>query len=307
MHHSSSKYLVIIAGPTGVGKTALAIQLANRLSCEIISADSRQFFKELNIGTAKPTGSELAQVKHHFINSHSILEQYDAAAYGKEAGDMINLLFKTYNINIVVGGSGLYIRGLLEGFDEMPEIPEGVRQELTRELDIQGLDPLLEELKEKDPNYFGIVDLNNPQRILRALEVIRHTGKTFSEFRKGSPKTSKPGNYSVIKVGLEMDRTTLYKRIDRRMDDMIAAGLFEEAQELKNYSGHNALQTVGYKEIFDYLDGKYDREEAIRLLKRNSRRYAKRQLTWFKRDEEYQWFTSDDLPGVMGYLKTCMV
>lgn len=285
------KKLVLIVGPTASGKTALAIDLALRWNTEIISADSRQIYKELEIGTAKPTDQELKLVKHHFINTHSVEELYNAAQFGMDAEALILRLFQKYDCLIACGGSGLYLKALLEGFDEMPEVPAEVRSQIVAQYQEKGLGWLQAEVKQKDPNYFETVDIQNPQRLMRALEVFAATGKPFSAWRKKSKKTLP---YSVIKVGLDLNRDKLYERIDARMDKMIVNGLFEEAAKFYPQKHLNALQTVGYQEIFGFMDDLYDKEEAIRLLKRNSRHYAKRQLTWFKRDAEVQWFQSSD-------------
>lgn len=289
--HVQGKKLVVIVGPTASGKTALAIDLALRWNTEIISADSRQIYKELEIGTAKPTDQELKLVKHHFINTHSVEEVYNAAQFGMDAEALILNLFRKHDCLIVCGGSGLYVKALLEGFDEMPEVPAEVRNQIVAQYQEKGLGWLQAEVKQKDPNYFETVDIQNPQRLMRALEVFAATGKPFSAWRKKSKKTLP---YSVIKVGLDLNRDKLYERIDARMDKMIVNGLFEEAAKFYPQKHLNALQTVGYQEIFGFMDDLYDKEEAIRLLKRNSRHYAKRQLTWFKRDAEVQWFQSSD-------------
>lgn len=285
------KKLVVIVGPTASGKTALAIDLALQWNTEIISADSRQIYKELEIGTAKPTDQELKLVKHHFINTHSVEEVYNAAQFGMDAEALILNLFQKYDCLIACGGSGLYLKALLEGFDEMPEVPAEVRSQIVAQYQEKGLGWLQAEVKQKDPNYFETVDIQNPQRLMRALEVFATTGKPFSEWRKKSKKTLP---YSVIKVGLDLNRDKLYERIDARMDKMIVNGLFEEAAKFYLQKHLNALQTVGYQEIFGFMDDLYDKQEAIRLLKRNSRHYAKRQLTWFQRDAEVQWFQSSD-------------
>ncbi|MFM8834177.1 MAG: tRNA (adenosine(37)-N6)-dimethylallyltransferase MiaA [Cytophagales bacterium] len=285
------KKLVVIVGPTASGKSTLAIDLALRWNTEIISADSRQIYKELEIGTAKPSDQELKLVKHHFVNTHSIEEVYNAAQFGMDAEALILHLFLKHDYLIVCGGSGLYLKALLEGFDEMPEVPAEVRDKIVAEYKDKGLGWLQAEVKHKDPNYFETVDIQNPQRLMRALEVFAATGKPFSEWRKKSKKTLP---YSLIKVGLDLNRDKLYERIDARMDKMITNGLFEEAAKFYPQKHLNALQTVGYQEIFDFMDGLFDKEEAIRLLKRNSRHYAKRQLTWFKRDAEVHWFQSSD-------------
>jgi len=279
--------LISIVGATAIGKTALGIEVAKKLKTDIISADSRQFYREMEIGTAKPTSEELEMVEHHFINSHSIKEYYSAGAFERDVLMKLDGLFKTNNNVLVVGGSGLYIKAIWEGFDEMPEVDDSIREDLNNQLKEKGLDSLLKELQEKDSVYFDQVDRQNHQRVIRALEVIRSTRKTFTEFRKRKPSIERP--FENVKIGLEMDREKLNERIDLRMDHMIISGLFEEAEKLYPHRHLNALQTVGYREIFDHLDGKYDREEAIRLLKRNSRRYAKKQMTWFKADPNIKW------------------
>lgn len=282
-----SKKLIVIVGPTAVGKTAVSIQLATHFKTEIISADSRQIYKELEIGTAKPSPEELAKVNHHFINTHSIEQDYDAGAYERDALALLDNLFKKYDSLVLCGGSGLYVKAVLEGFDEMPEIPEGTRERIIEEYQEKGLPWLQEKVKEVDPEYFDVVDQKNPHRLMRALEL--HVGGNKPQLQlRNKKKVIRP--FNVIKIGLELDREELYQRIDLRMDAMIAAGLFEEAKQFYPKRNLNALQTVGYREIFDFMDHQYDREEAIRLLKRNTRRYAKRQLTWFKRDQEIKWF-----------------
>jgi len=283
------KKLIVVVGPTAVGKTEAALQLAERFGTEIISADSRQVYRELEIGTAKPSPEELARVPHHFINTKSIGEEYDAGAYGGEALEKIHELFKKYDTLIMCGGSGLYIKAVLEGFDAMPEAPEGTREKLVEQYRQHGLSWLQEKLKAADPEYYDVVDIQNPHRLIRALELRSATDTPIQQLRAKN-KLQHP--FQIIKIGLELDRDVLYERIESRMDKMIAAGLFEEAKFFYPQRELNALQTVGYREIFDHLDGLYDREEAIRLLKRNSRRYAKRQLTWFKRDTEIRWFNT---------------
>jgi tRNA dimethylallyltransferase len=282
----STKKLIAIVGPTAVGKTAVAIELAERLKTEIISADSRQIFREMEIGTAKPSAEELARVQHHFINIKSIEEEYDAGQYGRDALEVVNQLFLTFDNLILCGGSGLYVKSLLEGFDEMPKIPDGVREIIIEEYNSKGLTWLQREVEKVDPDYFAEVDVKNPQRLMRALELNRASGKPLRTLRK---KQTKELPFEVVKIGLELPRRELYQHIDDRMDKMIEQGLFEEAAEFYPRRGLNALQTVGYQEIFGFMDGEYDREETVRLLKRNSRRYAKRQLTWFKRDKEIMW------------------
>jgi tRNA dimethylallyltransferase len=296
----SGKKLIVIVGPTAVGKTALAIHVAREFQTEIISADSRQIYRELTIGTAKPGEAELKEVPHHFINTHSIRENYDAARFGEAALVKIYSLFEAHEYAVVCGGSGLYIKALLEGFDDIPEVPDAVRDQLIEEFETKGLLWLQNKMRELDPEHFAAIDQKNPMRLMRALEVKMATGNSISSFQK---KVMKVLPFQVVKIGLELDRAKLYHRIDSRMDEMIAQGLFEEAARVYPFKDKNALQTVGYQEIFEFMDGKYDREEAIRLLKRNSRRYAKRQLTWFKRDETITWFKPEELTGIVKHIQ----
>lgn len=294
-----AKKLIVIAGPTAVGKTEVALRLAEHYRTEIISADSRQIYKELEIGTAKPSTEELARVPHHFINSHSIVQSYDAGAYGRDALTRIHVLFKKYDKLILCGGSGLYIKAVLEGFDDMPDIPPGLREQINAEYKSKGLAWLQQEVKQIDPQYFEWVDINNPHRLIRAMELFRASGQRTSQLRV---KEKRIHDFDIIKIGLELDREELYHRINTRMDAMIEKGLFEEARQFFPQRNLNALQTVGYREILDYLEGEYDKEEAIRLLKRNTRRYAKRQLTWFKRDPEFHWFRPDQPLQIKDYI-----
>lgn len=293
------KYLIAIVGPTAVGKTELCIQLALELQTEIISADSRQMFKEINIGTAKPTEKELQQVKHHFINSHTIQEVFSAGDYERQALEKIKILFEQHNAIIITGGSGLYINAVTEGMAEIPKVNPEIREQLNERLALEGLEALTEDLKKIDPEYYGVVDLKNPHRVIRALEVFGGTGKKYSTFRE---QKKKQRDFEVIKIGLNRQRDELYERINKRVDMMISEGLFEEAEQLYYFRNHPALQTVGYKEIFPYIDKVYDREEAIRLLKRNTRRYAKRQLTWFGKDPTIKWFHPKDYGRMLEYL-----
>jgi len=287
---NSKKKLFVIVGPTAVGKTAAAVSVAEKVNTEIISADSRQIFKELNVGTAKPSQGELERVAHHFIGNKSIQENYDAGQYGRDALDLIHSLFKKNEWLVMVGGSGLYLKAALEGFDDMPDVPDSVRLEILKDFHAKGLPWLQQQVRDADPEFFGSVDQQNPQRLMRALELLQSTDKSMSELRI-KKKIEHP--FEVIKVGLNLPRETLYQRIDARMDQMIRDGLFAEAKQFYSFKHLNALQTVGYREIFDYIDGLNDYEETVRLLKRNSRRYAKRQLTWFQRDSEINWFENE--------------
>ena len=296
----STKNLIVIVGPTAVGKTGLAIKLAKFYKTEIISADSRQIYKELEIGTAKPSLEELLQVKHHFINTKSVMEEYDAGTFGKEAREVIDELFKTHGQVVMCGGSGLYIKSVLEGFDDLPDVPAEIRIKIVEEYGLKGLGWLQEEVAMQDPDYFDVVDKQNPQRLMRSLEIMRSTGKAFSGFHK-KKKVELP--FRVVKLGLELSRPESHGRIDQRMDNMIENGLFDEAEKLISVRHLNGLQTVGYLEAFGFFEGMYDREEAIRLMKRNSRRYAKRQLTWFRKDKEIRWVHPEDWNGILSHLK----
>jgi tRNA dimethylallyltransferase len=289
-----------VVGPTAVGKTELCVKLARRFGAEIVSADSRQFFRELNIGTAKPTAAEQGGVRHHFVNSHGIAENYNAGTFERDALAKLDELFTRNPVAILTGGSGLYIRLVTEGMDEMPPASPEVRAGLNEAFEREGLTPLLERLDQLDPAYAATVDRANPQRIMRALEVCLSTGQPYSAFRQGK-KAERP--FRTLKIGLNRDRQELYDRIDRRMDAMLTAGLVEEARSLLPYRHHNALQTVGYSEVFGYLDGQYDYPEMVRLLKRNSRRYAKRQLTWFTRDPDIRWFHPDAYEDIVRYIE----
>lgn len=297
---SEKPLLIVLVGPTAVGKTAVAIQLAKQVKAEIISADSRQFFREMNIGTAKPSVEELTAAPHYMVNHLSIEDSYSVGQFEKEVLTLLNQLFKKNRVAILVGGSGLYVDAVCNGLDEFPAVDPKYREQLNEQLKVEGIGPLQQQLAQKDPSYYEEVDRQNPQRLIRALEVILSTGKTYSSFRKRK-KIERP--FEVVKIGLEMDRAHIYERIDRRMEMMIEQGLFEEAASLYDYRELNALQTVGYTEIFGYLDGEYDKEEAIRLLKRNSRRYAKRQLTWFKREPLTHWFHPDQLNEMLALIE----
>jgi tRNA dimethylallyltransferase len=284
--------LLAVAGPTAVGKTALTVRLAQQLGTEILSADSRQFFREMSIGTAKPTPAEMQDVPHHFIDSHGIQEDYSAGRFAAEAEARLAELFQRHPVVIATGGSGLYLQALTDGLDELPAVPPAVREQLQRELAGQGLLPLVAELAATDPVAYSRIDLQNHQRVLRALEITRGTGRPFSSFHQGpaavaAKAAARP--FRVEKVALTREREELYQRIDQRVLHMLEMGLVAEVESLLPFRTHNALQTVGYQEIFGYLDGAYDYAEAVRLLQRNTRHYAKRQLTWLRRDPGYAW------------------
>ncbi|AXE20922.1 tRNA (adenosine(37)-N6)-dimethylallyltransferase MiaA [Runella rosea] len=295
------KLLVVIAGPTAVGKTDFCVRLAQMLNTEVISADSRQFYRELSIGTAKPSEAEFQGITHHFINSHSIGILYSAGSFERDALAVLDKLYEKQDVVILTGGSGLYIKAVCEGLDNLPETPPELRAELMHRLEVEGLESLQTQLRALDPVYCESNDLQNTQRVVRALEVCLLTGKPFSSFREHQP-AQRP--FRILQIVLERNREELYQRIDRRMEQMLAAGLVEEARSLVAYREHNALQTVGYKEVFDFLDGQYDYEEMVRLLKRNSRRYAKRQITWFKHQGNFKGFQADDFEGVLTYIQS---
>ena len=281
------KILISIVGPTAIGKTTLAIKVAQHLQTEIISADSRQFYKEMSIGTAKPNADELAQAKHYFIDSHSIHDEFNVGDYEKSAIAKIEDLFKQHDILVLVGGSGLYVNAILFGFDELPKADEALRTSLNQQFANEGIESLQNQLKTLDPIYYQEVDIQNPQRIIRALEVCISTGKPFSSFRKTAPKNR---SFQSIVIGLDMEREKLYERINLRVDQMIAEGLVAEATSLKDYQHLNALKTVGYSEIFQYLNSHLALPEAIDKIKQNTRNFAKRQLTWFRKNQEVNWF-----------------
>lgn len=285
----SGLVLYAIVGPTGIGKTALAIELAKKLNTEIISFDSRQFYSEMRIGTAVPSDEELAQVPHHFIQDRSITTLFTVGDYEKEALHRIEELQKKYAKLVLVGGSGLYLQAITHGFDEFPAISQEVRDRARKSYENHGLTYLQDELAKLDPAYYAEVDIHNPQRILRALEVCYQSGKPYSSF-KGNAQLTNKRPFQVVYIGLDGPREALYERINQRVDVMMQAGLLQEVERLQSHRTHNALQTVGYSELFAYLDGEYDLDRAVELIKQNSRRYAKRQLTWFKRKEETHWF-----------------
>lgn len=290
----------MVVGPTAVGKTFLCLKLAKNFHTEIISSDSRQFYRETKIGTAKPSPEELAEVRHHLVDHKSIFDVYDVKDFETDAQKVIEDIFITRDVAIMTGGSGLFVNIISHGMDEIPDIDSKIRADLIKSYKEFGLEYLQRKLKETDPEYYTEVDLMNPQRLMRAIEVCLGTGKPYSSFRQ-KKKTERP--FHIIKIGLERNREELYQRIDERMDEMIVQGLFEEAEKLFPYRNLNALQTVGYSEIFGFLEGKYDKDEAIRLLKRNSRRYAKRQLTWFRKDHEIKWFHPEQEKEILAFVQ----
>lgn len=291
--------LIIITGPTAIGKTGLAVYIAKALQTEIISFDSRQFYKEMKIGTAVPTDEELAEVPHHFIQNLSIHDEYSVGDFEQDALNKIEELFQKHNSVIMVGGSGLYEKAVTEGLDVFPEVDASIREQLISELNEFGIKKLQEELKISDPEYFEKADIQNPHRIIRALEIVRGTGMTFSSFRKND---SKPRNFNVIKIGLELPRHEIYDRINQRVDLMMNSGLLDEVKSHYKFKELNSLQTVGYRELFDYLDEKISLEFAIEEIKKNTRRYAKRQLTWYRKDENIKWFSPFEKEEILQYI-----
>ncbi len=284
---ADSKTLVVVVGATATGKTDLSIGLARRFGAPILSCDSRQMYREMPIGTAAPSVEEQDGTPHYFIASRSVTEPYTSGRFELDALALLDELFKKHDVVVMVGGSGLYVDAVCRGIDAVPATNPVLRQQVMERLENEGLDALYAELEQLDPEYAAAVDRSNPQRVMRALEVCLETGKTYTELRSGQAK-ERP--FQIIKIGITMPREALYARIDRRVDAMVAAGLEAEARQLFPLREMNALQTVGYREFFDYFNGKVSREEAIELIKRNSRRYAKRQITWFARDPEIAWF-----------------
>lgn len=282
--------LIVIAGPTTAGKTALAVRLAKHLSCEILSADSRQFYKEMKIGTAPPSPDELREVKHHFVHHCSITDSMDVSRYEKEALGCLNSIWKKNRHVVLVGGSGLYIQAVCKGFDDLPDADPETRKKIQKTFEENGITELRLMLKKLDPDYYRQVDLANPKRLMRALEVCLTTGIPFSSFRK---EQCAPRMFSIFKTGINPDRRLLHERINRRVDLMMKEGLEEEARSLLPYRHLNALNTVGYKELFEYFDGKCSLDSAVEKIKTNTRRFARRQMTWFRKDKEIQWLQGE--------------
>lgn len=294
------KKLIVIVGPTGIGKTDIAITVAKHLNTEIISADSRQIFRELQIGTATPNSQQLHTVKHHFIKSHSIQEYYNASMYESEALIELNNIFQTKNIAVISGGSMLYVDAVCKGIDDLPSVDLKIRNEITKRFETEGIDNLRFELKKIDPDYYATVDLKNHKRIIHALEVYYQSGKTYSSFMT---KPQKKREFEIIKIGLNTNRETLHQRINQRVDQMINDGLIDEARSVYQFKHLNSLNTVGYRELFDYFDGNITLETAIELIKRNTRRYARRQITWYNKDESITWFEPQNVSEIISFTK----
>lgn len=299
MKESAGRYLVVIAGPTAVGKTALSIQLAKHYGSVIVSADSRQFYRELSIGTAKPDEQQLKEVAHYFVNTKSIRELYGAGHFEKEVIPCLNELFKSHSIIFMVGGSGLYIDAVLNGVDNFTEIPISVRESINTSFRDKGIGWLQEEVKKIDPDYFTTVDINNSQRLVRALEVFTHTALPYSSFLKNEKSKR---NFTPIKILINTNRQELYDRINKRVDEMMEKDLLEEVKQFADQKNLNALKTVGYKELYDYIDGIYDLETAVNKIKQHTRNYAKRQLTWFKNKDSFTEFAPDNVEAVKSYI-----
>lgn len=317
----NKKYLIVILGPTAIGKTSIAIEVAKELGSEIISADSRQFFKEMNIGTAKPSEEELKTVQHHFINSLSIEEEYNVGMYERDTLKLLDKIFKKKNAVVLAGGSGLYINAVCNGFDEVPPADKKIRVHLENVYKEKGIEGLRILLKEHDEEHYRKIDLLNPHRLIRAVEVCMITGKKYSDLRKKDNAHPPSQNvlteqsqssavdrrpFKAIKIGLRMEREKLYKRINARVDEMMNKGLLEEVKSLsalRKEGKLNSLQTVGYKELFDFIDNKTELPRAIELIKQNTRNFAKRQMTWFRKDDTIKWFDADDKQSIMQFIR----
>ena len=296
----STKTLIVVVGATGSGKTDLSLRLATHFAAPILSTDSRQVYRGLPIGTAQPTAEQLATAEHHFIASHELTDNFNCGEYEVQALARLEELFQKHDTVIAVGGSGLYIQALCEGMDDLPQADEELRKALSERLKNEGIESLLAELQHLDPTYYEQVDRQNPSRVLRAVEVCLQTGQPYSSLRTGEKRER---NFRILKVGIDWVREALYDRINRRVDMMIDEGLEAEARAVYHLRHLNSLQTVGYREMFEYFDGTISREEAIELIKRNSRRYAKRQMTWFRRDEEIRWFSPEEFDSMIDFLE----
>jgi len=295
--------LVVLLGPTGVGKTEISLKLAEMLACPIISSDSRQFYRELQIGTAAPTPEQLQRVKHYFIGSHSILDSYNAGQYELDALDLMTELFKTHDNLLLVGGSMMYIDAICNGIDDIPTVDDKTREYWKKVYAERGLEFLQNELKRLDPTHYDEVDLRNYKRVMHALEICSITGKPFSDIRTGKKK-ERP--FNIIKIGLNRPREELYDRINRRVDEMMQEGLLEEARKYYDYRHLNTLNTVGYKELYEYMNGNWSIEFAVNMIKQDSRRYAKKQLSWFNRDKEINWFHPSDEKTIITFVKNTL-
>ncbi len=296
---SSAKTLIVITGPTAVGKTALCLDIAQHFGIPIINADSRQIYKELKIGTASPTDEQLAKVKHYFVGSLSLNDYYSASLFEQQTMEILEREFAKSDYALMAGGSMMYIDAVCDGIDDIPTVDDVTRETLKARLASEGLEPLVEELKQLDPEYYEIVDKQNPRRVVHGLEICLMTGKTYTSFRK---REKKQRPFRIIKIGLNRDREELYDRINQRVDQMMDEGLLDEARNLYPMRHMNALNTVGYKEMFAYFDGTWTLEEAVERIKGNTRRYARKQLTWYKKDEQIRWFHPDEKDNILSYI-----
>jgi tRNA dimethylallyltransferase len=295
-----TRFLIVLLGPTGVGKTDISIEIARYFNCEIISADSRQFFREMSIGTAVPSGLQLEAVKHHFIKFISVEEYYSSSLFERDVLQLLSGLFSKNNLVLMSGGSGMYIDAVCEGIDDIPDVDPYVREKYIDKYKTEGIEGLRIALKHLDPEHYSKVDLKNYKRIIRALEICETAGRPYSSFLK---KLKRERDFGIVKMGFERPREELYQRINSRVDRMIDTGLENEAKQLYEFRNLNALNSVVYKEFFDFFDGKISREKAIELIKRNSRRYAKRQLTWWGKDKDIMWFHPDNVQEVIKYIE----
>ncbi len=296
---SSDKTLIVITGPTAVGKTALCLDIARHFDIPIINADSRQIYQELRIGTARPTDEEQRQVKHYFVGTLRLADYYSASMYEQQVLSLLDDLFKERDYALMAGGSMMYIDAVCNGIDDIPTVDDETRETMKRRLKAEGLEALVEELRHLDPEHWEIVDRQNPRRVVHALEICHMTGKTYTSFRKAEKK-QRP--FRIVKIGLNREREELYARINQRVDAMMQQGLLKEAEGLYPHRSLNALNTVGYKELFEFFDGRWPLEEAIERIKGNTRRYARKQLTWFKRDPEIRWFHPDNKKEIIDYI-----
>ena len=296
---SSGKTLIVLTGPTAVGKTAVSLDIAKHFGIPVINADSRQIFKELIIGTARPTETEMQEVRHYFVGTLSIDDYYSASLYEQQVLELLDKEFQSHDYALLSGGSMMYIDAVCDGIDDIPTIDDDTRALMKQRLKEEGLEALVEELKRLDPEYYEIVDRQNPRRVVHALEICVMTGKTYTSFRKRSKK-ERP--FRIIKIGLDRPREELYNRINARVDKMMSDGLLDEVKALYPEKELNALNTVGYKELFDYLDGRWPLKEVVERIKGNTRRYARKQLTWYKKDEQIRWFHPDDKHSIINFI-----
>lgn len=291
--------LIVVTGPTAVGKTALTIEIAKHYGIPIINADSRQIYQELKIGTASPTAEQMQQVKHYFVGTKSITDYYNASMYEQEVVQLLKKLFVDSPVQLLSGGSMMYIDAVCNGIDDIPTVRDDIRNEMKRRYQEEGLDALCEDLRRLDPEHYEVVDRQNHRRVIHALEICYQTGKTYTSFRTQKRK-ERP--FQIVKIGLTRDRQELYDRINQRVDTMMSEGLLDEVRSVSAYRSTNALNTVGYKELFDYIDGRWPLEEAVERIKGNTRRYARKQLTWYKRDEQVTWFHPDQQDKILKFI-----